>query len=209
MPPLFTPLCSQTQNPWNPYFCSVSWRFRGRFAPPPKASIWIFSAHKRITAKVRFVNKVGALFVPRKRFRNPYFYSVSCDKNENAMVFWARPCPISKPNACEKNPLPRGKYLFSPKHSDDEERQKIYCPLPVGPTHKPPPTRFTTKWQHRNRDAQTTSPDIKLKNQHDHTAAKKQQPKMKKISKTKNNDITTNKKQQRIPYSLQTYSKYI
>ena len=40
-----------------------------------------------------------------------------------------------------KNRRPGGKYVFSPKHSDYEKRQKIYkiyWPLRVDPAHKPP-----------------------------------------------------------------------
>ena len=134
--PLFSRPCppSQPQNPWNPYFYSVSWQFRGCFdPPPPKPSTRIFSGHNKITSKVRFVNKVGALFVPPKRFWNPYFYSVSRNKIENALVVLPLPCPIS----------------IDPSRSAIPER---------------PPNKVTTKWKHQNPHAKTRSQDMNLKN---------------------------------------------
>ena len=134
----FHALFLKPQNPWNPYFCSVSWRFCGCFWPPPKPTTRIFSPHHRITAKVRFVNKVGALFVFKKRSWNPYFYSVSRAKIENASFFCSFHARFRSQNR-SKNPRPGGKNVFSPKLSDYDKRQKIYWPLRVDPAHKPPP----------------------------------------------------------------------
>ena len=79
--PSFHALFLKPQNPWNPYFCSVSWRFCGCFwPPPPKPTTRICSPHNRITAKVRFVNKVGALLVFKKRSWNPYFIAFRAPK---------------------------------------------------------------------------------------------------------------------------------
>ena len=118
-------------------FVTISWVF---LAPPPKPSTRIFSAHKRITAKVRFVNKVGALFVSKKRFWNPYFYSVSCDKSENAIVFWTLPCPISKPKPCKKTLFPEGSTCFRPNTPIMKNGKKYIDPsrlaLPTSPPHK-------------------------------------------------------------------------
>ena len=53
--------------------------------------------------------------------------------------------PDIEAKTVHKNPRPGGQRLFLPKPSDYEKRQKIDWPLPVGPTHKPPPNKVHHK----------------------------------------------------------------
>ena len=256
--PLFSrPIPHNLKIPETPIFTAFRDDFVGVLAPPPKPSTRIFSGHNKITAKVRFVNKVGAHLVSRKRFWNPYFYSVSRDKIENASFFCPFHARFRSQNRSQK-PSPWGAApVFAQTVRLWKKPKNILTP-PSWPYLNDPPTRLTTKWKHQSPHAKTGSQDMKLKNQHDHTAAKKQEPKMRKINKTKkqtsaklqrnrstpppkkktrtqnrteripkmlaqetswterrlftkhqNNDITINKKKQRVPYSLETYSKYI
>ena len=162
-------------------FVTISWVFWA----PPKPSTRTFSGHNKITAKVRFVNKVGALFVSRKRFWNPYFYSVSRDKIENASFFLPLPCPISKPTPFAAKTLALGgSACFSPNSPTMKKAEKYIDPSRLALPERPP-NKVNHKMKAPKPTRKTSSQDMKLKNQHDHTAAKKQQPKMRKINKTK------------------------
>ena len=141
------------QNPWNPYFCSVSWRFCGCFWPPPKPTTRIFSPHNRITAKVRFVNKVGALFVFKKRSWNLNFHSVWRAKIENASFFLLLPCPILKPKPFEKILALGGSTCFRPNSPIMTNGKKYIDPsgltLPTSPPQGSPQNDSTETETHK------------------------------------------------------------
>ena len=85
-----------------------------------------------------------------------------------------------------ENPRPggQGSACFHPNTLIMRKAEKYIDPSRSA-IPKRPPNKALTKWKHQNPHAKTRSQDMKFKNQHDHTAAKKQQPKMRMINKTK------------------------
>ena len=184
--PLFSRPILETSKSLKPLFLqrfvTILWVF---LAPPPKPTTRIFSPHNPLTAKVRFVNKVGALFVFKKRSWNPYFYSVSRAKIENAIVFWTLPCPISKPKPFEKILALGGSTCFRPKLSDYDKRQKIYWPLRVDPAHKPP---------HKVHHKMTAPKPRRTNNQPRHKGKKPARPHSSEVTPTQDEEDKQNQK---------------
>ena len=155
--------------------------------------------------------------------------------------------PDFEAKTVRKNPRPGGKYVFSPKLSDYDKRQKIYWPLRVDPAHKPPPKvhhkmtapkprRTNNQPRHKGKKpARPHSSEVTptqdeedkqkqkkkpLQNSKEAEAPKIQKTRTQNRTNPKNarnktqvgekegsspNTKTTNKQQERVPYSLKTH----
>ena len=151
-------------------FVTISWVF---WAPPQTEYHNIFRSQED-NCKSAFRNKVGA----------PIFIAFRAPKLKTLHFF----CPFHARFRSQNRSQKPSAWGAAPVFAQTVQlwtMPKNILTLPGWPYLNDPPTRLTRKWKLQNPHAKRISQDMKLKNQHDHTAAKKQQPKMRKIKKTK------------------------
>ena len=117
-------------------FATISWVFW----PPPKPSTRIISGHKRITAKVRFVNKVGALLSPGNDSETPIFIAFHAPNLKMFCFFCPFHARFRSQNRLQKTLALGGSACFRPNSPIMKKTEKYIDPYP-----NDPPTRLTTK----------------------------------------------------------------